>query len=236
VALLLGGRAAGFFDEGDFAVPKQKDLKRVVRTRMQKTGESYTTARVHVLNANKPKDYAALAGMSDEAVKKATGCTWEKWVGALDYAEADKMSHRDIARYLKEKFDTPDWWTQMIAVGYERIRGLRAMGQRRDGFYEASKSKTIAVPVERLYKAFRDARLRARWLPDVKLTVRRATPGKSMRITWDDATSVEVGFYPKGDAKSQVAIQHTKLASKADADKMKAFWGERLDAMAALMK
>jgi hypothetical protein len=28
---------------------KQKDLKRVVRARMQKTGESYTTARLHLV-------------------------------------------------------------------------------------------------------------------------------------------------------------------------------------------
>ena len=27
-------------------MPKQKDLKRLVRARMQKTGESYTTARL----------------------------------------------------------------------------------------------------------------------------------------------------------------------------------------------
>src|SRR5687767_3671097 len=78
-ALLLGSRPAGS-DEGEFAMPKQKDLKRVVRSRMQKTGESYTTARVHVLNRKSEKavvaeqakpDYAAIAGVSDAAVKKA---------------------------------------------------------------------------------------------------------------------------------------------------------------------
>lgn len=221
-------------------MPKQKDLKRVVRARMQKTGESYTTARMHLLKSKpeptKTVDYATLAGMSDESVKKATGCDWATWVAALDYAHADEMSHREIARYIKEKFDTPMWWTQTVTVGYERIRGLREMGQRRDGFYEASKSKTVAVPVEKLYKAFRDARLRARWLPGVNLTVRTATPNKSMRVAWDDATRVEIGFYPKGDAKSQVALTHVRLASKADAERMKAFWGERLEAMAEMVK
>jgi uncharacterized protein YndB with AHSA1/START domain len=122
-----------------------------------------------------------------------------------------------------------------VTVGYERIRGLRSRGQRRSGSWEASKSKTIAVPVEKLFDAFANARTRGKWLGDVKLKIRTATKPKSMRITWDDDTSVDVGFYPKGDAKSSVAIQHVKLASKADADERKKFWGERLDALAALL-
>ena len=63
-------------------MPKQKDLKRLARSRMRKTGESYTTARAHLVEKKKRQeeapprveDYAALAGMSDEAVKKKTGC------------------------------------------------------------------------------------------------------------------------------------------------------------------
>jgi hypothetical protein len=74
----------------------QKDLKRVVRARMQKTGESYTAARAQVIK--KPKlesdklpagDYARIAGMSDAVLKEKTGCTWEKWVYALDRRGAD---------------------------------------------------------------------------------------------------------------------------------------------------
>ncbi len=227
-------------------MPKQKDLKRVVRTRMRKTGESYTSARVHVLGkrdgaakksakpAKEPTpDYAALAGMSDEAIQAKTGCTWEQWVGHLDYWGAADKPHREIAEHVKQKFGVPDWWTQTVTVGYERIRGLRAIGQRRSGSYEATKSKTIAAPLDRLYAAFADAKQRKRWLGDVALVVRKATTDKSMRITWDDGTSVEVGFYAKGAAKSMVAVAHTKLPDKARADELKRFWSERLDALAA---
>src|SRR5205823_4267567 len=116
-------------NEGDFAMPKQKDLKRLVRARMQKTGESYTTARLH-------------------------------WVKALDYHKATAMSHRDLARFIREKYKTPNWWTQTVAVGYERIRGLRERGSRRGGDWHVSKSKTIAVPMATLFAAFRDAKQR----------------------------------------------------------------------------
>jgi hypothetical protein len=213
-------------------MPQQKDLKRLVRARMQKTGESYTTARLHLVKPT--PDYAKLAGMSDEKVEKATGCNWEKWVYVLDRANAKEMSHRDLARHIREKYKTPSWWTQTVAVGYERIRGLRARGQQRNGQWEISKSKTIAVPMAKLFAAFKDARKRAKWLK-AKLTVRTATPGKSMRITWEDGTPVDVGFYSRGESKSQVALSHRKLASKADADRMRAFWSERLDALASLI-
>jgi hypothetical protein len=225
-------------------MPANKDFKRLVRTRMRKTGESYTTARMQLLNRKQsvirpepaapaaavlaPTDYARLAGMSDAAVKAKTGCTWERWVTALDYHGADAWSHRAIAEFVHEKYKVPDWWTQMVTVGYERIKGLRDRGQRRDGGYEATKSKVFAVRLGRLYRAFADKRTRSRWLPGVNLAVRTATPNKSMRITWTDGTSVELWFMTKGDAKAQVQIQHRNLADKAGATRMKQYWTERL--------
>jgi hypothetical protein len=216
-----------------------KDFKRLVRGRMQKTGESYTAARAQLLKqpqAPRPTDYAARAGMmSDAALKAKTGCTWERWVRALDRVQAHTWPHREIAQYVAAKYKTPDWWAQMVTVGYERIHGLRAIGQRRDGTFEATKSKTVPVPVSRLYRAFSDKRTRSRWLPDVALTIRSATPRKVTRITWHDGTSVVAGFSAKGAAKSQVQVQHEKLPSKDAATHMKRYWGERLKVLVELL-
>jgi uncharacterized protein YndB with AHSA1/START domain len=219
-------------------VPTDKDFKRLVRGRMQKTGESYTTARAHLRknkaatpSAARPDEYARIAGKSDAIIKERTGCTWERWVKALDRAKADTWSHREIAKHVMEKYRIPGWWAQTVTVGYERIKGLRAVGQRRDGSFEANKSRTFAVPLDRLYHAFHDARARARWLPNVDLTVRTATRGKSMRITWPDRTSLEIGFTSKGTNKSQVALQHGKLPDRDAAARMKEYWAERLEAL-----
>lgn len=235
----------------DFPMTTQKDFKRLVRGRMQKTGESYTAARATLLAQRPPAngavrrpvvaappapDYATLAGMSDAKIKEQTGCTWEKWVKALDYAGAHEWPHREIARYVREKYDTPDWWTQTVAVGYERIKGLRAIGQRRSGTWEASRSKTFAVSVSALFKAFSQPRIRSKWLGPERLAVRRSTPNKSMRITWPDGTSVELGFASKGRSRSTVAIQHSKLPSREDADRVKAYWAEKLAALGALLE
>lgn len=225
-------------------MPTDKDFKRLVRGRMQKTGESYTAARAILLSrpprraaAPRPPapDYAKLAGMSDKAIEAKTGCTWQKWVEHLDYVSAHAWTHRELAEYIHEKHNVPGWWTQTVAVGYERIKGLREIGQRRGGGFEATRSKTFAAPVERVFRAFSDARLRKTWLPGIQLTVRKATPPKSVRITWDDGTSVEVWLMAKGEAKASASVAHTKLADREDAMRRKEFWGERLEALAALL-
>jgi hypothetical protein len=216
-----------------------KDFKRLVRARMQKTGESYTAARSHFAartpaSTTQPSpaiDYARLAGRSDEIMKARTGCTWERWVRALDHVRAYEWTHRDIASHVSEKYRIAGWWAQSVTVGYERIRGLRAIGQRRNGTWEASKSRTFAAPVEKIFRAFHDPRRRSRWMTGTKPTVRSATPDKSMRMTWPDGTSVIVLFTAKGVSKSQVAIQHEKLPDQAASDRMKAYWAERLEAL-----
>ena len=238
-------------------MPTNKDFKRVVRARMKKTGESFTAARAHLLR-NKPKtkrapsraasapsrsaattadplSYAEVAGMSDVSVQKATGRTWDQWVAALDHEKADTWPHREIAEYLHTKFNVPDWWTQMVTVGYERIKGLRTRGQRRDGSYEASKSKVFPVPVGALFAAFADDDARARWLTDVEPEVRHTVKNKSVRMRWPDGSAVDVGFLSKSPTKSQVAIGHRKLASQAHATRAKAFWTEKLAALSALL-
>ena len=223
-------------------MPKHKDLKHLIRARMLKTGESYTAARSQLLkkttppgpNRPAPADYAKLAGMSDEAVQAKTGCGWERWVRALDHAGATRMTHAEIAAYVHRHYKVSGWWAQGITVGYERIRGLREIGQRRDGSFEASKSMVVAAPIARLYRAFAHKPMRQRWLP-VDVKIRAATRDKSVRITWSDETSVEAYFIKKGAARSQVAIQHRKLPDKAAIARSKAYWTERLAALTELL-
>jgi hypothetical protein len=216
-------------------MPNQKDLKKIVRTRMEKTGEAYTTARLHVVNRRKeePKpDYAPTAGMSDAAVKKATGRDWTEWVTKLDAFQASEKPHREIVDYVSS-LGTPDWWSQMVTVGYERVRGLRDMGQRRGGSYEANKSRTFAVPVETLFEAISNARKRKRWL-DAPMKVRTSNENKTIRASFEDGTLVQFYFTDKGK-KSAVAVTHEKLADKETATRQKQWWTEKLDALAKLL-
>jgi hypothetical protein len=47
--------------KGDMTMTRDKDLKRLVRTRMKKTGEAYTAARAQITKKSKPKTRSTAA-------------------------------------------------------------------------------------------------------------------------------------------------------------------------------
>ena len=209
---------------------RQKSFKRLVRARMEKTGESYTAARSMLLTA---QDTTWLA-TTDEAIRERTGRGWEEWFDQLDEWGAEDMSHRDIARRVAAELAIVPlaWNAQAITMSYERTRGMRAPGEHADGF-AITAQKTVPVPVERLFDAFSDAALRAQWLPEDQLRERTATKPKSARFDWaDGATRVNVTFIAKGE-RSTVALEHARLADADEANRMKAFWRERLSTLKA---
>lgn len=210
-----------------------RDFKRIVRARMQKTGESYTAARAQ-LRVAPPGDHDQKAGMRGAVVRERTGRDWPEWVALLDAAGAREWTHTSIAKHVKAHGVT-DWWSQSVTVGYERICGLREIGQRRSGSYEASRSRTVPVSVDDLFAWFASARRRPKWLPGIKVVVRKATAPRSIRMTWPDGTSVEGWFVARGPSKSSVQVQHTKLPDRAAAATQRTWWGERLDALEALL-
>jgi Domain of unknown function (DUF4287) len=208
---------------------RQKSFKRLVRARMDKTGESYMSARAALLTAAEPDATESPAlTMSDDAIRERTGRGWEDWFDLLDEWGATERSHKEIATWLREEHDTGGWNSQSITVSYERARGLRAVGEHADGF-TVTASKTIDVPIDALYDAFIDEEQRRRWLPDAELHERTATRPKSARFDWGDTTTrVVVGFESKANGKSLAALAHEKLPDAAEAERMKAFWRERV--------
>ncbi|HEX2058957.1 MAG TPA: hypothetical protein VHI71_11390 [Actinomycetota bacterium] len=223
---------------------RQRSFKERIRARMDKTGESYATARRRLIEkaeaeARKRRTPRTISRTrtSDESVRARTGRSFEEWFALLDEWGAAKRSHTEIARWLVEEQGVEGWWAQSVTVAYEQERGMRAPGQRADGTYGASASKTIAAPVARAYEAFADESTRERWLGDFELTVRTARPGKSMTAAWEDGTTrLGIGFVDKGPGKSQVSLEHGRLPDAQAADDMKAFWRERLEVLKALLE
>ena len=200
--------------------------------------------------AKPPPAPAATASpdVSDDAVRRRTGRGWDEWFALLDAWGAAERTHTEIAAWVNETHGVEGWWAQNVTVGYERARGRRALGQLVDGF-SASASKTIAVPVERLYQAVADPKLRARWLPGAPLAVTSASPTKAVHWRWEDdavaapsargtqrTSRVDVGFTAKGDSKSQVALQHSRLRDADAAAQMKTYWRDRLTALQQLLE
>jgi hypothetical protein len=208
---------------------RQRSFKRLVRARMEKTGERYAAARAVLLAAEESTSTEApTLTVSDEVIRRRTGRGWEEWFDLLDDSGAIAKPHREIALWLQSEHGIDGWSAQSVTVSYERARARRAVHEHADGF-AITASKTVAVPVDRLYDAFVDESLRALWLPDGRLRERTATRPRSARFDWGDGqTRVIVGFEAKGDAKSVVAIEHARLAGAVEAERMKAYWRERV--------
>jgi hypothetical protein len=106
--------------------------------------------------------------------------------------------------------------------------------QRRDGGFEATKSRTFNVPLKKLFTAFSAARTRRQWL-EPGFTIRSSTALKRMRVTCTDKTVIQVGFFAKGSAKSMVAIQHQKLPDRSAVAATKMAWAERFERLSQVL-
>lgn len=221
---------------------RQRSFKRLVRARMDKTGESYTAARARLLAADASDDdhgtrrsNTPMLPTSDDAIRQRTGRGWEAWFDLLDDLGAVDLTHREIARWLatEQGADPLAWNVQAVTVAYERARGGRAVGEHPDGF-AITASKTVAVAVEQLFDAFTDPDVRTRWLPDGQLRERTATRPRTARFDWGDGGSrVNVVFDAKSDARSTVSVEHARLRDAAIAEETRQSWRQHLSALKA---
>ena len=160
---------------------------------------------------------------------RATGRNRDEWFALMDKWGAAGRPFREISEWLVGEHEISKWWAQKLIVEYEQARGLRPPGVRPNGTFEVTASKTIGVPIERLFDAFVDSRQRKKWLTDAKMSLRTSQPGQSARFNWEDgSTRVNVGFFDKGPSRSTVAVAHEKLATADEAETTKAMWKERL--------
>lgn len=177
-----------------------------------------------------------LAGVGGEAVLKATGRAWEEWLRVLDRAGARTLPHKDIALMLSRRFGIAGWWSQMVAVGYEQARGLRQPGPRAGGF-AANASRTVGMPLDKVFAAWSEPAQRSRWLADAPLEMRGATQDKSMRLTWTaGGTPVQVNFHATGPGRSRVRIEQGRLPDLGSATRQKAYWADALERLKALLE
>jgi hypothetical protein len=213
----------------------QKSFKRLVRTRMAKTGESYTAARAQLLagvdEASTDEDIPELV-CSDERIRERTGRGWEEWFDLLDSWDAESLGHTELARRVAELLGIHGlgWDAQAVTTSFERARGKRAVGERvgSDGFV-AGASKTIFASAERVFMAFVDPSQRAGWLPDVLLSERTVSKPTTARFDVDDGvTRLLVTVDAKAPAKSTVFVEQSKLADADERDARKGYWRHAL--------
>ncbi len=235
---------------------QQKKLKKVIRARSEKTGESYTAARRQVLLAREepsvpppvstskpsaPKP-PAKGGISEESVLKKTGHGLDHWFGVLDAFGGAAKGHTAMAAHLYKEHGIPGWHSQGITVAYERARGLREANQACTGKFQVSVSKTVPATVAEVVEALRSTV----WLQGADPGLARAldaaltgdkpreikTKGSDyawLRFPWDGRTvEIRITGKPKG---ASVVADNKDLPDPALVEQRRAQWRTALEGL-----
>ncbi len=185
--------------------------------------------------AARPKA-AAKPIMTDKGIVAKTGHDWDWWYAALDKAGAARLDHKGIVALLDGKMGVGRWWGQMIAVSYERARGIRAMNQKCDGEFSVGVTKVFPVPLAKLYAVATDANAWPEWLPAGAFEETSRTEHKYLRAKWKKDARLAVYFYAKGTDKAQITFDVGKLSSSAAVEKERAAWKKALDRLSPFLE
>ena len=172
---------------------------------------------------------AAKPIMTDKGIEAKTGHGWDWWFAALDKAGAAKLDHKGITALLDKKWKPGPWWGQMIAVSYERARGIRAMNQKCDGEFSVGVSKVMAVPLAKLYAAATDAKRWPEWMPKGAFEETSRTKDKYLRAKWKKDARISVNFTAKGADKAQITFDIGKLADNDAVEAERAAWKKAVE-------
>lgn len=169
--------------------------------------------------------------ISDEAVKKSTGKVWSEWFTMLNKAGAKKMEHKEIAEMLYKKYRLSGWLSQMVTVQYEQEIKGRKKHLKPQG-YQISKSKTFPFSASKVFSVIQYPALRKSWLKNPDFSITKLMKNKSIRGKWiDGKTIIEFQFYPKDKTKTQLVVQHSKISSEKEAEKLKKYWERNLNSL-----
>jgi uncharacterized protein YndB with AHSA1/START domain len=176
--------------------------------------------------------------ISDKLVMEKTGQPMEHWFRILDKKGAAQKDPNGIYKIISEIPGLKalgEWNQGLLGTSYQWSRGLRERGQKDKGF-EIGVSKTVNAPLSVLYKALIDDKIRIKWCKE-KTEFSTTTENKSARVLWSDkSTRLSIDFYDKGTGKSQIVVQHLKIADAKKAAELKEYWGKTLEALKQLLE
>ncbi len=149
------------------------------------------------------------------AVERATHRSWNEWLQYMDSIGAKNLSHHEIATKVLEELDGKveniGWWAQAVTVAYEQYIGHRIPGQRPDGTFQTSVSKSTKLGMKELMDkwvsfAAGDQDVLALIAGEVRVS------GTEKRITWrtkaHDGSDIRVTSEPKKDGTASIiAVQ-----------------------------
>jgi len=172
-----------------------------------------------------------IKSQSIETIEQATGRSWTEWLVWFKEHGAETMSHSEIADLvyseLKGKVESAGWWSQSVTVAYEQSTGQREPGQRNDGSFEISVSKTVLGERKKVFEKYakelsRISKFGGKKIENVRISV---TPKRNYwKCDLPGHGKVEWSFEEKTLGKVLVTVMHSQLASSEDAAGWRSFW------------
>ena len=87
----------------------------------------------------------------------------------------------------------------------------------------------IAAPLADLWDAWQRPGIRHLWLHAPGVSLRRAVPRKSLRLIWNDGSSVSVTLAGQAGGRCLVTVEHSRIESAARAAALRQFWPTALE-------
>lgn len=165
--------------------------------------------------------------ISDKAIEKSTGQSWQVWFERLEDMGARDLSHKEIATKLVSDYQVASWWAQMLTVRYEQVMGRRQLGQSNAGNYAISVNKTLAGSMnEGLHWWLKKVQSRTEF-NDISVVTSSTTETEKWRhyrVALKDGSRVVVSIYEKTPTKASLSLQHEKLATAEAAEEWRIYW------------
>lgn len=194
-----------------------------------------------------------------EAVRRATGRGWEEWLATLDAAGAAEWDHKAIVAHLEREHPAVSgWWRQTLAVGYERARGKRAVGQTATTGFQLGVQRTVPITRSRAWDlvvsrpdlwlgegasvAFEKGEryeVPANDLgPAATGEIRVVRPGERLRLTWhpegwEGPATIQLTPLEAGPGKTAIHLHLEKLPDAQAREEMRGRWREALERLVA---
>jgi hypothetical protein len=156
----------------------------------------------------------------DRSVREATGRTHEEWFAILDEAGASEWRHAEVAAWLSADQGVDPWWSQHVTVAYEQARGIRDPGQRQDGRFEASVSRTVSLDPVAALEALADIVTAETGVEALARNTGARHP--TARFHLDGGEFVLAGSSPRGEGRSSISLTWGRMPDGSRVAEIKA--------------
>lgn len=171
------------------------------------------------------------------ALETGTGIAWNDWIAFFEpHRDLDHTALAALAldRILTQgRSRSPEWWAQGVTVAFEQHIGRRGVGERCDGSYSATVSRTLPGTMDEVLArmaASGDGREDFVGVPVESSPTTSATEKwRYWRVRLADGSKVSINIQtkPAGD-KATVAVNHDGLDDPARVPQVKQWWKDWL--------